>query len=167
LSSGYAPIAATICRPKVAEVFTTEAGKKLSHLLTFGGQAVACAAALENIAIIQREGLVDNAAAQGAYLLEQLQGLQAHHPTIGDVRGLGLVAAVELVQSRDSKEKFAADGEEVNALNALLMDRGLLTRATHIIMLSPPLCITRAEVDRTVAIIDDALTVFEKQFGYC
>ena len=111
LSSGYAPIAATICRPRVAEIFTTEAGKKLSHLLTFGGQAVACAAALENIAIIQREGLVENAATQGAYLLEQLQGLQAHHPTIGDVRGLGLLAAIELVQNRDSKEKFPADGE--------------------------------------------------------
>lgn len=139
----------------------------MSHLLTFGGQAVACAAALENIAIIQREGLVENAASQGAYLLEQLQGLQAHHPTIGDVRGIGLLAAVELVQNRDSKEKFAADGEEVNALNALLIDKGLLTRATHMIMLSPPLCITQAEVDRMVGIIDDALTAFEKQFSYC
>ncbi|MCY4515013.1 MAG: aspartate aminotransferase family protein [Candidatus Tectomicrobia bacterium] len=167
LSSGYAPIAATICRPKVAEVFTTEAGKKLSHLLTFGGQAVACAAALENIAIIQREGLVENSAAQGAYLLEQLQGLQAVHPTIGDVRGIGLLAAVELVQSREGKEKFQPDGEEVSTLNALLMEKGLLTRATHMIMLSPPLCISRAEVDRVVEIIDSTLTAFEKQFSYC
>ena len=61
----------------------------------------------------------------------------------------------------------AADGEEVNALNALLIEKGLLTRATHMIMLSPPLCITRAEVDRMVGIIDDALTAFEKQFSYC
>ena len=167
LSSGYAPIAATICRPKVAEVFTTEAGKKLSHLLTFGGQAVACAAALENIAIIQREGLVENSAAQGAYLLEQLQGLQAVHPTIGDVRGIGLLAAVELVQSREGKEKFQPDGEEVSTLNALLMEKGLLTRATHMIMLSPPLCISRAEVDRVVEIIDSTLTAFEKKFSYC
>ena len=167
LSSGYAPIAATICRPKVAEVFTTESGKKLSHLLTFGGQAVACAAALENIAIIQREGLVENSAVQGAYLLEQLQGLKASHPTIGDVRGIGLLAAVELVQSREGKEKFAPDGEEVSTLNTLLMERGLLTRATHMIMLSPPLCISRAEVDRVVEIIDSTLTAFEKQFSYC
>ena len=83
------------------------------------------------------------------------------------MRGIGLLAAVELVQNRETKEKFPADGEEASALNALLMERGLLTRATHIIMLSPPLCITRAEVDRMVAIIDDALTAFEKQFSYC
>ena len=83
------------------------------------------------------------------------------------MRGIGLIAAVELVQNRDSKEKFPVDGEAVNTLNALLLDRGLLTRATHMIMLSPPLCISRAEVDRMVAIIDSALTAFEKQFSYC
>ena len=55
----------------------------------------------------------------------------------------------------------------MNTLNALLIEKGLLTRATHMIMLSPPLCITRAEVDRMVGIIDDALTAFEKQFSYC
>jgi adenosylmethionine-8-amino-7-oxononanoate aminotransferase len=82
LSSGYAPIAAAVCRPKVVEPFAHD--KRLSHLLTFGGQAVACAAALANIAILQNEGLVDNAATMGAYLLEQLQHLRSH-PTVGDV----------------------------------------------------------------------------------
>ena len=83
------------------------------------------------------------------------------------MRGIGLLAAVELVQNRETKEKFAADGEEVNALNALLIEKGLLTRASHMIMLSPPLCMTQAEVDRMVGIIDDALTAFEKKFSYC
>jgi adenosylmethionine-8-amino-7-oxononanoate aminotransferase len=166
LSSGYAPIAATVCRPKVVEPFASEKGKRLGHLLTFGGQAVACAAALANIAILQREHLVDNAASMGAYLLEQLQELPARHPTVGDVRGIGLLAAVELVKDRTSKEKFAMDSEEVTTLNALLIDRGLLTRATHTILLSPPLCITRAEVDRVVEIIDDSLSAFEQQYGY-
>ena len=167
LSSGYAPIAAAICRPKVVEPFMQGSGKRLAHLLTFGGQAVACAAALANIDILQRENLVENAATMGAYLLEQLQELPGQHPTIGDVRGIGLLAAVELVKNRDSKEKFAMDSEEVKTLNTLLADRGLLTRATHIIFLSPPLCISRAEVDRVVEIIDSSLTAFEQQYGYC
>jgi adenosylmethionine-8-amino-7-oxononanoate aminotransferase len=165
LSSGYAPIAATICRPKVVEPFASDKGKRLAHLLTFGGQSVACAAALANIAILQRENLVQNAATMGAYLLEQLHGLQ-HHPTVGDIRGIGLLTAVELVKERHSKEKFAMESEEVQTLNTLLTDRGLLTRATHIIFLAPPLCITRAEVERVVEIIDSSLTAFEQQYGY-
>src|SRR4029450_541188 len=132
LSSGYAPIAATICRPRVVEPFASDKGKRLAHLLTFGGQSVACAAALANIAIMHRENLVQNAATMGAYLLEQLHGLQ-HHPTVGDVRGIGLLTAVELVKDRNSKEKFAMEGGEVQTLNELVTARGLLTRATHII----------------------------------
>jgi adenosylmethionine-8-amino-7-oxononanoate aminotransferase len=165
LSSGYAPIAAAICRPKVVEPFASDTGKKLSHLLTFGGQAVACAAALANINILLQERLVDNATTMGAYLLEQLQGLR-HHPIVGDVRGIGLLAAVELVKDRTTKEPFPIDGEEVQMLNTLLLEKGLLTRATHIIMLSPPLCITRAEVDRVVEIIDSSLAALERQYGY-
>ncbi|MGQ4808255.1 putative aminotransferase [Candidatus Entotheonellaceae bacterium PAL068K] len=165
LSSGYAPIAASICSPKVVEPFASATGKKLAHLLTFGGQAVACAAALANLAIIQRENLVDNAATMGTYLLQRLQDLY-HHPTVGEARGLGLLAGLELVKDRDSKEKFNLDGEEVRTLNALLADRGLLTRASHILSLAPPLCITRAEVDRMVEIIDHSLTAFEQQYGY-
>jgi len=165
LSSGYAPIAAAICRPQVVEPFASDTGKRLSHLLTFGGQAVACAAALANINILLQERLVDNAATMGAYLLEQLQGLR-HHPIVGDVRGIGLLAAVELVKDRTTKEQFPIDGEEVQMLNTLLLEKGLLTRATHIIMLSPPLCITRAEVDRVVEIIDSSLAALERQYGY-
>jgi adenosylmethionine-8-amino-7-oxononanoate aminotransferase len=165
LSSGYAPIAAAICRPNVVQAFTGGDNKKLAHLLTFGGQAAACAAALANLDILQQENLVENAASMGAYLMQLLQGLD-HHPTVGDVRGIGLLAGVELVKDRDRKEKFAPDGEEVKTLNRLLADGGLLTRATHIIFLAPPLCISRAEVERIVEIIDNSLTTFERQFGY-
>jgi adenosylmethionine-8-amino-7-oxononanoate aminotransferase len=58
------------------------------------------------------------------------------------------------------------ESEEVKTLNKLLVDRGLLTRATHIVFVAPPLCITRAEVDRMVEIIDSSLTAFEQQYGY-
>lgn len=163
LSSGYAPIAAAVCRPKVVEPFSAD--KRLSHLLTFGGHAVACAAALANIAILQNEGMIDNAAEMGAYLLDQLRGLD-HHPTVGDIRGIGLLAGVELVKDKITKRPFELDSDEVKTLNNLLVDNGLLTRASHIISLSPPLCITRGEVDRIVDIIDISLTAVEQQFGY-
>lgn len=163
LSSGYAPIGAVMCRPHVVEAF--EGDNKLTHLLTYGGHAAACAAALANIAIIENEGLVENSAKMGAHLLEGLEGLR-HHPTIGDVRGLGLVAGVELVKDKDSKEKFAESSEEVTFLDTALRDRGLLTRASHIISLSPPLCITKDEIERIVDIIDGAVSDLEKKFGY-
>ncbi len=163
LSSGYAPIAATVCRPHVVEPFTGD--KRLSHLLTFGGQAVSCAAALTNIAIMQNEGLVENAANMGAYMLEQLDGLRSH-PTVGDVRGIGLLLGVELVKDQATKEKFAMEGEEVKMLNEQLTENGLLTRATHIISLSPPLCISRDEVDRVVDILDRSITAMESKYGY-
>ena len=109
--------------------------------------------------------LVENAAKMGAHLLEGLNGLR-HHPTLGDARGLGLIAGVELVKDKETKEKFAESSDEVKFLDQALRERGLLTRANHIISLSPPLCITREQVERVVSIIDDAVGALERKFGY-
>ena len=159
LSSGYVPIGGVICRPHVVEAF--EGDNKLSHLLTYGGHAAACAAALANLEIIEGEGLVKNSEKMGARLLEGLNGLRSHR-TVGDVRGLGLLAGVELVKDKDTKEKFAESDSAIVDLNQGLQDRGLLTRAANVISLSPPLCITEAQVDKVVEIIDDSLTAIEK-----
>lgn len=166
LSSGYAPIAATICRQPVADVFGAAQGKALGHLLTFGGQPVACAAALANLDILQREGLVDNAATQGAYLLSQLQGLASRHPTVGDVRGLGLLCALELVMDRRTQQSFPIEGPEIAYLLETLAGLGLLTRADSNLYLAPPLCIERHEIDQLVGIVDTALSHFEQAYSY-
>jgi adenosylmethionine-8-amino-7-oxononanoate aminotransferase len=163
LSSGYMPIGGVMCRPHVVEAFTGD--NKLAHLLTFGGQAVACAAALANLDIIEREGLVENSAQMGAYLLQGLNDLRGH-PTVGDVRGIGLLAGVELVRDQATREKFAPHGDEMTLVSDGLEERGLLTRVEGIVLLSPPLCITKDEVDRVVAIIDDSITEMERKFGY-
>ena len=160
LSSGYAPVGGVMCRPHVMAAF--EGDNKLSHLLTYGGHAVACAAALANLDIIEREGLVENAARMGDYLLDGLNGLR-DHPSVGDVRGIGLLAGMELVEDKENREKFPSDA--IEHLNAGLLKRGLLTRASHIVSLSPPLCITRAEIDRIVAILDDSIGDMERAFG--
>jgi adenosylmethionine-8-amino-7-oxononanoate aminotransferase len=163
LSSGYAPIGGVMCRPHVMQAF--EGDNKFSHLLTYGGHAVACAAALANLDIIEGEGLVDNSAKMGTRLLKGLEELRSH-PTVGDVRGLGLIAGVEIVKDKGTKEKFSESGDEIKTLSDGLLSRNLLTRAASVISLSPPLCITEDEVDRIVEIADGAITDMEKKFGY-
>jgi adenosylmethionine-8-amino-7-oxononanoate aminotransferase len=166
LSSGYAPLGATICRRHIAQQFGQGHGKPLAHLLTFGGHAVACAAALANLDILQHEHLVENAAVQGHYLLTQLQQLVTSHLTTGDVRGLGLLCALELVQDRATKMPFPADGAEMTRLLDLLAEGGVLTRADSNLYLAPPLCIQRHEIDRLIVAVDTALSRFEHECGY-
>lgn len=165
LSSGYAPIAATVVRPSVYEIFIDEK-HTLSHLLTFGGQAVAAAAALKNIEIMQREGLVGRSAEMGMYLLTSLQQVAANHPTVGDVRGLGLYCALELVADKETKEKMTRDSDFVKHLNQLFQEKHLLTRVWNIVHIAPPLVVTKAEIDRIVTIIDESLTIAEQELGF-
>ncbi len=165
LSSGYAPIAATIVRPEVFDVFTSEKNT-VSHLLTFGGQAVAAAAAIKNIEIMARERLPERAAEQGLYLLAGLNSLRETHPTVGDVRGLGLLCALELVKDKATKEKWARDSAFIQRMHALVTERRMLTRVWELLHIAPPLMVTREEIDRIVAILDDSLTIAEREFGY-
>ena len=163
LTSGYVPMGGVMCRPHVVEAFADE--NTLSHLLTYGGHPVAAAAALANLDIIEREDLVGNAERMGARLLAGLEGLRAEHPHIGDVRGLGLIAGLEVVRDRDTREKFDEKGPELKALSNGLRNRGLLTRAGTILNLCPPLCITADEVDQIVDIVGGALSDLEAASG--
>jgi adenosylmethionine-8-amino-7-oxononanoate aminotransferase len=169
LSSGYAPIAAVAVRAGLFEEFKKQ-DVALAHLLTFGGQAVSCAAALKNIEILQREELPRRSAEEGSYLLGLLEGLRPH-PTVGDVRGLGLMCAVELVQDKSTKESFgvgpaAASHPYCRRLSELMEERGLLTRVFTALQLCPPLVVSREEIDRMVSIVDDSLTRAEREFGF-
>lgn len=169
LSSGYAPIGAVAVSDRLFEEFQRQ-DVALAHLLTFGGQAVACAAALKNIEILQKEGLAQRSAQQGAYLLNRLGRLRSH-PTVADVRGIGLLCAVELVQDKQTKEPFgwgpaAAAHPFTRRLMALMDERGLLARVFMSVQVAPPLVVTGEEIDRIVAIIDESLTVAEREFGF-
>ena len=164
LSSGYAPIAAAVVRPSVFEVFQ-QSDNSLNHLLTFGGQAVAAAAAITNIEIMRREGLVERAAELGPYLLDGLRSLMDRHPSVGDVRGLGLLCAIELVGNRETKEKLDVKSPFVKRVNELLTERRLLCRVWNIVHVAPPLVVTREEIDRIVAILDESLGIAERESG--
>jgi adenosylmethionine-8-amino-7-oxononanoate aminotransferase len=167
LSSGYAPIAAVAVRPSVFDGFRDEQQREveLAHLLTFGGHAGACAAALANIEIFKREDLVRQSAEKGVVLKEFADRLLSH-PSVGDVRGgRGLICGVELVKDKVNKLNFDGAPDYGQRVSRLLADRGLITRVDRIIYLAPPFVITHDELERMIVIIDDALTQAEDEFA--
>jgi 4-aminobutyrate aminotransferase len=126
-----------------------------THASTFGGNPVACAAALETIRLL-KERLMANAADVGGYLLEGLKALAAKHPLVGDVRGRGLMIGIELVRDRATKERATRERDLV--VNAAFA-RGLLVLGAgkNAIRLSPPLVLTRDQAGIAIRILDEAL----------
>ena len=162
LTSGYIPIGAAIASKKVSDAFMGD-DSQFRHLITFGGNPVACAAAMANLDIMEGEGMVENSAEMGAYMYEQLQTLY-EHPIVGDVRGgMGLLCAVELVKDRDTKESFPAEAKLADKIAPLMNEHNLLGRPGNSIYLAPPLCITRDEVDHVVSQVDSVITKLEAQ----
>ena len=158
LSSGYMPIGAAIVSERVAQVFMGRPGGVLSHGQTYGGHPVACAVALANIELIEREQLVERAAEMGGYLQAGLRSLKSHR-SYKDVRGLGLVCGVEIIAQGDPQQARYR-------LRRLCRDFGLITLTVHpgnVIFFSPPPVITHAEVDQLVSIVDRALTLYEAE----
>jgi adenosylmethionine-8-amino-7-oxononanoate aminotransferase len=163
LSSGYAPIAAAAVRESVFEIFKEQHQTPMGHLLTFGGHPVAAAAANANLEIFAREGLVQQSAEKGAYLKSRLEELRSH-PTVGDVRGVGLMCGLDLVRSKETRAKLGKDSKLVKRLNELTMERGFITRAWDVMHFAPPLVVSTAEIDRMVAIADECLSAAEQEF---
>jgi len=161
LSSGYLPIAAAIARTEVADKFKGGFAETFQHGVTWGAHPVSCTAALTNLAIMERENLISRSAEMGRYLQNSLEALRSH-PTVGDVRCRGLLAAVELVKDKKTKEGFEADNPFNEKLSQRLMELGLLTRVRNIIAIAPPLIVTKSEIDEVVGIIDRALGDTEK-----
>lgn len=163
ISSGYAPAGAVAVRDEVFEPFR-EHGNAINHLLTFGGNAVAAAAASKNIEIIEREGLVEQSAQMGRYLFELAQGLSSH-PTVGDVRGgLGLLCAVDLVKNKETREAWGVSHPFIKNLGLRTQERGLITRVWDVLHLAPPLVITRVECEQMIEIVDACLTELERDY---
>ena len=162
LTSGYIPIGAAVASKKVSEAFMGD-DSQFRHLITFGGNPVACAAAMANLDIMEGEGMVENSAEMGNYMYEQLQTLY-EHPSVGDVRGgMGLLCAVELVKDRDTKESFPAEAKLADKIAPLMNEHNLLGRPGNSIYLAPPLCITKDEVDHVVSQVDSVITKLEAQ----
>ncbi|MES0811676.1 aminotransferase class III-fold pyridoxal phosphate-dependent enzyme [Roseibium sp. SCPC15] len=167
VASGYAAIACMVTTEKVFEMFKDDASDPMNFfrdISTFGGCTAGPAAALENMRIIEDEGLLDNTTAMGERLVSNLNSLMEKHRVIGDVRGKGLFCGAELVADRATKEPVAE--KLVQAVVADCGAQGVIIGATNrslpglnnTICLSPALIATSDDIDEITAAIDGALT---------
>jgi putrescine---pyruvate transaminase len=157
LSSGYLPISATAVSSDI--VATLKTGGEFVHGFTYSGHPVCAAVALANLEIIERESLVDRVRDDiGPYFEVALAGLSSH-PLVGQVRSMGLIGAVEIVADKATRERFGGkEGTAGPAVRDQCIARGLMVRAVRdTIVMSPPLIITREEVDLLVSTLRTGL----------
>ena len=166
VASGYAAIACMVTTEAVFDMFKDDASDKMNYfrdISTFGGCTAGPAAAIENMRIIEDEGLLDNTLAMGAHMIENLNALAEKHPVIGDVRGKGLFCGAELVADRASKEP--ADEKKVQAVVADCMAQGVIIGATNrslpgfnnTLCFSPALIATKDDINHITEAVDQAL----------
>lgn len=155
ITSGYLPLGGIQISDQIRDVImNAPANERWMHAYTYSGHPTCCAVALANLDIIENEGLVANAGARGTQLLEGLKGLEAEFEVIGNVRGLGLMCAVEFVADRGTKAP-AGIGEKVRKA---CVERGLFTRAIgDILAFAPPIVINGDEVDQVVQIVGESI----------
>jgi taurine--2-oxoglutarate transaminase len=166
INSGYVPLGAMVVRKPIAEWVRD---KYFAGGLTYSGHPLACASAIASIEAFKEESIVENAAEMGGVFAEQLRDLQEKHPSIGDVRGLGCFWGIELVKNRETREPlvpFNAAGEAfapVARLSKAALERGLyLMTHWNVVMVCPPLTITRDEIEEGIAILDEALAIADE-----
>lgn len=157
LTSAYVPLSAVIIGEKVARVLeqATDQLGAFSHGYTYSGHPLGAAAANAVLDIVEREDLPGNAARTGAHFQATLREAFADHPLVGEVRGVGLMAALEFVADRETKRRFDPALKVGPRVSAAALEHGLIARAMphgDILGFSPPLVVTRAEVEEIVGI---------------
>ena len=157
LTSGYVPLGAVIVSEKIDRYFDD---KMLWCGLTYSAHPLACAAGVATLEVYEHDHLIENAASVGQHLRECLEDLKIRHPSVGDARYIGLFSALELVKDRATKEPHPAMAE----IGKFLKANGLFTFIFgSVLFIVPPLCITNAQLDEGLSIIDQALSIADKQ----
>ena len=167
LTSAYAPLGAVGMKDEIAEFFNErvfEAG------LTYTAHPISLAAAIANIRVLQEDHIVEHAATMGRILHRMLTDLGEKHPSVGEVRSIGLFGIIELVKDRKTKEPMApynGSSPEMVALRKYLLDHGLfLCTHWHTILIIPPLIITEEQMAEGIKLIDDALEITDKSTNH-
>ncbi|MFB6306570.1 MAG: aminotransferase class III-fold pyridoxal phosphate-dependent enzyme [Flavobacteriales bacterium] len=168
LTSGYLPLGGIMVSDKVSSYFND---KPMLLGLTYSAHAVSCAAALENIRILEEENLMQNAVEKEGYILDKLSSMKKDHPSIGDYRMTGLLGCVELVKNRDTKEPVtpwnapADKMEPTTRMAAKIRELGMFTFVRwNWIFIAPPLCITEEEIDKGLGIIEEAVKIADEYY---
>ena len=170
ITSAYVPLSASLVSGRVAEAVAEGSDKfgVLGHGYTYSAHPLAAAAALTNLGIIDRENLVAQAGKRGAYLQERLQESFGDHPLVGEVRGYGLIGAVEFVASKSPPRRFDPAARVAARVTAESRRNGVLTRAlpaSDTIAFSPPFVVSEAEIDDMVRVTRRALDTVAAELG--
>jgi putrescine aminotransferase len=165
VTSGYLPLGGVMISDRVADVLIDKGGE-FFHGYTYSGHPAACAVAIENLAILQRENLVERVRNDiGPYLQKGWQTL-ADHPLVGEARMLGLMGALELVKSKDPLEKFEEKQGVGTICRDFLIDHGLVLRAVgDTIVAAPPFVLTHKEADEMIEITLKCLDLTHREIG--
>lgn len=159
ITSGYLPLGAAIYSDRIHNVISEEGkGRCFSHGFTYSGHPVACAAALKNIEIMERENILDHVKHIAPYFLAQLKTL-LDLPIVGDVRGCGLMACVEFVKDKQSKERFPEELDIGKWISNQADSRGLIVRPiVNLNVMSPPLIINHDQIDYIVSTLRESIS---------
>jgi putrescine aminotransferase len=150
VSSGYLPLGGALVSDRVAETVIAKGGE-FAHGYTYSGHPAACAVALENLRIIQREHIVERVREHTAPYFKERWGSLAEHPIVGEARSLGLVGAIEIVKLKDSRERFHKDLGAGTRCRDFCVNNGLVMRAVGDTMIvSPPLIVEDKHIDELV-----------------
>jgi taurine--2-oxoglutarate transaminase len=163
LTSAYAPLGAVAMKPGIAAAFDEQV---FESGLTYTSHPISLAAAVANINVLREDRIVEHAAAMGPALKQMLSDLGEAHPSIGEVRSIGLFGILELVRDRKTKEPMApwnGSSPEMTALRKYCLDHGLfLYTHWHTVLIIPPLIITKEQLDEGMRILDKALEITDK-----
>jgi len=163
LTSAYAPLGAVAMKPEIAAAFDEHA---FESGLTYTSHPISLAAAVANIHVMREDKLVEHAAGMGSVLKRMLTDLGEAHPSVGEVRNIGLFGIVELVRDRKTKEPMApwnGSSPEMTALRKYCVDHGLfLYTHWHTVLIIPPLIITEAQLKEGMDVLDDALKITDR-----
>ena len=150
ITAGYVPLGAVIVREKIARFFDD---KYLYAGLTYSGHTLACAAAVATIDVYEEDDLLANAKRVGQYLGRRLEEIKARHPSVGDVRYIGLFTALELVKDRSTKEPL-----DLAPMMKYLRDKGVFAfNFKNVLFVVPPLCITEAQLEEGLQVYESGL----------
>lgn len=157
ITSGYFPLGGIGISDEIAKTLDA-ADPVWMHAYTYSSHPVGCRVALANMDIIEREGLIGEAGRKGKKLLDGLRSALASHPHVGDVRGLGMMCAVEIVKDKAAKEEFPAGDKVGLRVHEEAQKRGLFSRHRgDVYLLAPPLVTTDAEIDRILQITGESI----------
>jgi len=159
VTSGYQPLGGVILHERIYRTLV-EAGPEftLHHGYTYSGHPVACAAAMANLDIIEREDLVRGVRRKAPYFKRRLESLAAL-PIVGEVRTAGLMAAVELVRDKAAREPFPSEARVAQRVRQATLRRGVILRpGADLVVVCPPLIVTRQQIDAIVRALGEAIT---------